>query len=195
MSGGQASCCPARLPRGKQLLVQKEGKRGWVSSSHPLTGQQLHPWCFLSTLNLSGEPPDDAQGRRVSGPDRLRARPALCSSLLSPGMSPFGSQSAAPEPWFLWASNVENTVVEKRHEQTGGEAGGQRSARRTLPAGRAGLGVNRVRPRGPRRASWSQSSVGLVSRSQRVSVKIKSKCRCRRPVWCSQMTVSQSGLT
>lgn len=38
-----------------------------------------------------------------SGPDQ-----PLCSSRLSPGMSPFGSQSAAPEPWFLWVSNVEN---------------------------------------------------------------------------------------
>ena len=45
-----------------------------------------------------------------SGPDQ-----PLCASLLSPGMSPFGSQSVTPEPWFLWVSNVENTVVEKRH--------------------------------------------------------------------------------
>lgn len=167
--GGQASCCPARLPRGKQLLVQKEGKRGWVSSSHPLTGQQLHPWCFLSTLNLSEEPPDDAQGRRVSGPDRLRARPALCSSLLSPGMSPFGSQSAAPEPWFLWASNVENTVVEKRHEQTGGEAGGQRSARRTFPAGRAGLCEQSAAPR---------AAPSLVESELRRSRLKESACEC-----------------
>lgn len=60
--GGQASCCRAPLPRGKQLLVQKEGKLGWVSCSHPLTGQQLHPRGFLSTLNLSEEPQDGARG-------------------------------------------------------------------------------------------------------------------------------------
>ena len=35
-----------------------------------------------------------------SGPDQ-----PLCSSLLSLGVSPLGSQSATPEPWFLHVEN------------------------------------------------------------------------------------------
>lgn len=44
-----------------------------------------------------------------SGPDQ-----PLCSSLLSLGVSPLGSQSATPEPWFL-CQVWKKTVVEKKH--------------------------------------------------------------------------------
>lgn len=64
---GAGFLLPGVPPQGKAAVGAKEGKLGCISSSHPHTGQQLHPWCFLSALNLSGEPQDGAQGRWVSG--------------------------------------------------------------------------------------------------------------------------------
>ena len=52
-------------------------------------------------------------------------------------------------------------------------------ARRTFPAERAGLGVNGVQ----RRPWWGLCPEGLVSRSQCMSVKIKSICSYQRLVW------------
>lgn len=143
--GGAGFLLPGATPQGKAALGAKGGETRLGQFQSPTyrstTPSLVFPQYPEPQRGATGWCPgeEDEWTLTGSGPDQ-----PLCSSLPSPGMSPLGSQSATLSLGFCGCQMWKTTVVERNTDEwTRGEAGGQCSARRTFPAGRAGFGVNR----------------------------------------------------
>lgn len=114
--GGAGFLLPGATPQGKAALGAKGGETRLGQFQSPT----YRPTAPSSGFPQYPEPQRGATGwcpgeegewtLTGSGPDQ-----PLYSSRLSPGMSPFGSQSAAPSLGFCGCQMWKTTVVEKRH--------------------------------------------------------------------------------